>query len=299
MTRLGIDVGGTKVAFRLAAAHRPPRDAAFRWPAPADPAEDWAALAGEVARLRAGADPPISAVGVALPAAVDPAGRVTAWPGRPAWAGLDVGARLRALFPGAAVRWADDGDVAALAEAERARARNAVYLGVGTGVGGGAVLDGRPVLGCEAGHLVVDRSARDERCDCGRFGCVQAAASGPAILRRAARLRGSPVPFAGLRDGLADGARWAAAALEPAWDALAAAVTGLGELLRPEIAVIGGGVAAGLPGFTEAVAERVAGYARPGYAVPSVRPAALGALSSLHGALLLAEREEAGSDRTG
>ncbi|MFB4301795.1 ROK family protein [Actinomadura sp. NTSP31] len=292
MTRLGIDVGGTKVAFRLAAAHGPPRDAAFRWPSPADPAADWTALAGAVARLRGGADPPIAAVGVALPAAVDSAGRVTAWPGRPGWAGLDVGARLRALFPGAAVRWADDGDLAALAEAGRARARNAVYLGVGTGVGGGAVLDGRPVTGCETGHLIVDRSAREDRCDCGRFGCVQAAASGPAILRRATRLRGASVSFAELRAGLADGAGWTTSALEPAWDALATAVTGLGELLHPEIAVIGGGVAAGLPGFTEAVAERVAGYARAGYAPPPVRPAELGALSSLHGALLLAEREE-------
>ncbi|MBW8481271.1 ROK family protein [Actinomadura parmotrematis] len=298
MSRLAIDVGGTKVAFRLAGGDRPPRDAALRWPSPPGPEEDWTALAAEVARLRAGAAP-IGAVGVALPAAVDPGGRVTAWPGRPGWVGVDVGARLRALFPGAAVRWADDGDLAALAEAERAGVRNAVYLGIGTGVGGGAVVDGRPVTGCEVGHLIVDRSAREERCDCGRTGCVQAAASGPAILRRAARLRGAPAAFADLRDGLAAGERWAAGALEPAWDALAAAVTGLGELLHPDIAVIGGGVAAGLPGFAGAVAERAAAYARPGYAAPAVRPAGLGGLSSLHGALLLAEREEARRGRNG
>ncbi|WP_131764108.1 ROK family protein, partial [Actinomadura fibrosa] len=187
---------------------------------------------------------------------------------------------------------------AALAEAGRLRARNAVYLGVGTGVGGGAVLDGRPVPGCEAGHLVVDRSARSQRCDCGRFGCVQAAASGPAILRRAAHLRGAAVSFADLQDGLPAGEPWAVGALEPAWDALAAAVTCLGELLHPDVAVIGGGVAAALPGFTAAIAERAAGYARPGYTPPPVRPAELGALSSLHGALLLAEQEGTNHDRT-
>ncbi|WP_242887706.1 ROK family protein [Actinomadura litoris] len=296
--RLGIDVGGTKVALRLASGGRAPRDTAFRWPSgrPPDPEADWAALAREVARLRAGA--PVGAVGVALPATVGPSGRVTAWPGRPGWAGLDVGARLRALFPGAAVRWADDGDLAALAEAERAGAAGVVYLGVGTGVGGGVVLDGAPVTGCEVGHLVVDRSAREEHCDCGRFGCVQAAASGPAILRRAARLRGRAVAFAELRDALPAGEGWVTGALEPAFDALAAAVTSLGELFHPDVAVLGGGVAAALPGFTEAVAGRVAAYARPGYAPPPVRRAELGGLSSLHGAVLLAEREEAHRGRT-
>ncbi|XVQ06664.1 ROK family protein [Spirillospora sp. CA-255316] len=299
MTRLGIDVGGTKVAFRLVGEDLAPREAGFRWPSPPDPAAgwsaDWDALAGEVARLRAAWGRPITAVGVALPAAVDSAGRVTTWPGRPGWAGLDLGARLGGLFPDAAVRWADDGDLAALAEAGRARSPNVVYLGVGTGVGGGVVLEGRPVPGCEIGHLIVDRRVRGERCDCGRRGCVQAAASGPATLRRAARLRGAAVSFAELREGLLTGARWAAASLERTWDVLAAAVTGLGEIFHPDVAVVGGGFAAGLPGFTGAVAERTAELARPGFPVIPVRQAELGGLSSLHGAVLLAEREEAGA----
>ncbi|GLX11610.1 ROK family protein [Microbispora sp. NBRC 16548] len=295
MTRLGIDVGGTKVAFRLTGAGLPPREARLRWPSPPDPVADLAALTGEVTRLRAAWGRPITAVGVAMPAALDTGGRVTTWPGRPAWAGLDLGARLCELFPGAAVRWADDGDLAALAEAGRARSPNVVYLGVGTGVGGGVVLDGRPVPGCEIGHLIVDRRARDERCDCGRRGCLQAAASGPATLRRAARLRGEPVLYADLREGLRAGARWAVESLDDTWDALAAAVTGLGELFHPEVAVIGGGFAAGLPGFTRAVARRTVRLARRGFPPVPVRRARLGGLSSLHGAVLLAEREETGA----
>ena len=293
MTRLGIDVGGTKVAFRLAAGDRPPQQSAFRWPPGADPDGDWAALEAEVARLRAAWERPITAVGVAMPAAVDASGRVTAWPGRPAWAGLDLASRLRALFPDAAVRWADDGDLAALAEAGHAGSPNVVYLGIGTGVGGGVVLDGRPVPGCEIGHLIVDRRVRGDRCDCGRRGCVQSAASGPATLRRAARLRGAAVSFAELREGLLTGARWAADALERTWDVLAAAVTGLGEIFHPDLAIVGGGFAAGLPGFAGAVADRAAALARPGFPVVPVRRAELGGLSSLHGAVLLAERAEA------
>ncbi|WP_131742552.1 ROK family protein [Actinomadura roseirufa] len=298
MTRLGIDVGGTKVAFRLAGEEPPAREDAFHWPSSpgpdAGPEADWAALAEEVARLRTGWARPITAVGVALPATTDAAGRVTTWPGRPGWAGLNVGARLRGLFPGAAVRWADDGDLAALAEAGRAGSPDVVYIGVGTGVGGGVVLGGRSLAGSEIGHLIVDRSALDERCDCGRHGCLQAVASGPATLRRAARLRGGAVSFADLRGGLLAGAGWAADALAPAWDALGAAVTSLGELLHPDVAVIGGGFGAGLPGFADAVAERVAKYARPGFAAVPVRRAELGGLSSLYGALLLAGQEEDG-----
>ena len=91
------------------------------------------------------------------------------------------------------------GNVAALAEAHAAGRPDLLYLGVGTGVGGGIVLGGRLLPGpsrgsCEIGHLIVDRSAA--RCDCGRRGCVQSVASGPAVLRRAARGRGAEVTFA-------------------------------------------------------------------------------------------------------
>ncbi|MER5355076.1 ROK family protein [Kitasatospora sp. NPDC002551] len=294
---LGIDVGGTKGALRAEAG--PPggpqrtAQAVLRWPAARGADADWAALAGAVARLGERWGGTFSAVGVAVPATVGPDGRVLAWPGRPGWEGFALAPALRRLFPAAEVAWADDGDLAALAEAEHAGCDHLVYLGVGTGVGGGIVHRGAPLPGpargsCETGHLVIDR--RGPRCDCGRRGCLQASASGPATLRRAARLRGAPVDFAGLRTALAEGAPWAEEAVEETCSALAAAAVSLAELVHPELTVLGGGFADGLPGLAARVEAHAAALARPGGPVPAIRPAALGGLSSLHGALALARR---------
>jgi kanosamine 6-kinase len=203
---------------------------------------------------------------------------------------MDLGAALRTLFPAAEVRWADDGDLAALAEARAAGCGDVVYVGVGTGIGGGVLVDGRPLPGlergsCELGHLVVDRSG--PRCACGRRGCVQAVASGPATLRRAARLRGGEVSFEELAEAVAEGRDWAVRSVHEACGAVAAAVVGVCELLSPRLALVGGGFAHGIPGFTDEVARQVGLTTRTGKEV-CVRPAALGALSSLHGAVLLA-----------
>ncbi len=290
MSYLGIDVGGTKVALRTEGDGQEPVTTSFRWPAGGEVREDLAALADQVGRLYETAPAP-AAVGVAMPATLDGAGRVVAWPGRPGWNGLDLRAALAGLFPDSPVRCADDGDLGALAEAAAAHCPDVVYLGVGTGIGGGIVHGGRPFPGpergsCEVGHLIVDRAGPP--CDCGRRGCVQAVASGPATLRRAAELRGREVDFADLLTGLTERQVWAREAVADSCAALAAAVVGLAELAHPQLAVIGGGFAAGVPGFVTQVAERVARLARPGVAPVPVRPAALGGLSSLYGAVRLA-----------
>jgi kanosamine 6-kinase len=292
---LGIDIGGTKVAIRAEGDDARPREAAFYWPSPADVTEDLAALISNIGDLRDRWGKSFDTVGVAMPATLDSSRRVTAWPGRPVWQGLDLDASLRDLFPDAVVRCADDGDLAAIAEADRANCGDLVYLGVGTGVGGGIVVDGRPIPGpergsCELGHVIVDISG--PRCDCGRRGCVQATASGPATLRRAADLKGTPVRFEELRDGFIAAQPWAVSAVEASCVALAAAVVSLGELVHPDLVLIGGGFAAGMPGFVPAVAANARRLTRTGAQTPLIDKAALGGFSSLHGALLLARREE-------
>ncbi|MEV5900396.1 ROK family protein [Streptomyces sp. NPDC052127] len=195
-------MGGTKVALRAEHTDGTVREAGFRWPrAPGGPvraAADLDLLARRIRELCAVAPDELAGVGVAMPATLDTAGVVTAWPNRPDWTGFDLGRVLREVFGTAEVACADDGDLAALAEAHAAGRPDLLYLGVGTGVGGGIVLGGRLLPGpsrgsCEIGHLIVDRSG--EPCDCGRRGCVQSVASGPAVLRRAARARGTEVTF--------------------------------------------------------------------------------------------------------
>ncbi|MBM7441019.1 ROK family protein [Streptomyces sp. HB132] len=296
MTVLGIDVGGTKVALRTDGGTTA-RSAVFPWPPTSSVADDLEALTRNVRALLDDAPQPVEAVGVAMPATVGPDGLVTTWPGRPSWTGLDLRAALHSLFPRSAVLWADDGDLAALAEADEADCQDVVYVGVGTGIGGGIVLDGRLCPGtsrgsCEVGHVIVD--PKGPRCGCGRRGCVQAVASGPATLSRAGHLRGEPVGFAELAEGLRHERDWAVTAIGESCDALAVAIVNLNELIRPSLAVIGGGFADGLPGFADTVAERAHALARPGHPVAQVRAAALGGLSSLRGAVLLARGAHSG-----
>ncbi|WP_253916156.1 ROK family protein [Streptomyces sp. MNP-20] len=288
---LGVDIGGTKVALRVETGDRCVHERAFAWPPRHSAARDLGRLAEQVAEVRTDLGVSFRAVGVAMPATVGPAERVTAWPSRPEWTGTDLGAALRPLFPGAAVAWADDGDLGALAESRASGCADLLYLGVGTGVGGGLVLGGEPCPGLgrgsfEVGHMVVELGG--PRCDCGRRGCLQAVASGPATLRRASRQRGSTAAFDDLVKAWGDGRPWAVTALRRTCRALAAAAVGVQELLQPRLVRVGGGFADGIPGFAGLVAGHVTELARPGRPPLPVEEAALGGLSSLHGAVSLA-----------
>jgi kanosamine 6-kinase len=292
-TWLGVDIGGTKTALRAETGHGLVRDRTFRWTARGVQA-DLTHLAAEVGLLLRQFPAGFDSVGVALPATVDPAGIVTAWPNRPEWVGLDARRAFDELFGGAPVCWADDGELAALAEAQAGGGGRVLYLGVGTGVGGGLVVDGVDGVltrtgSFEIGHLITDPDG--PLCRCGRRGCLQATASGPAILERAGRLRGTQVAFTDLRSGLARGLPWAFEAVDRACHRLAVAVTGVNELLHLDLVVVGGGFAAELPRFVDTIESHVYALARPGVsATPAVRGARLGGLSALHGAVALARR---------
>jgi len=288
---LGVDIGGTKVALRVETDAGCVDESTFPWVPRHSADRDLAQLADRVAELRNRLDVPLRSVGVAMPGTVGPDGRVTAWPSRPEWTGLPLDASLRALFPETSVACADDGDLGALAEARASGCDDLLYIGVGTGVGGGLVLGGAlcPGLGrgsFEIGHMIVEMDGTE--CVCGRRGCLQAMASGAMTLRRAADLRRADVSFDALRQALRDGRPWAVRAVDRTVRALAAAVAGVQELVHPKRALIGGGFAAGLPEIVGWVAEHLAALARPGQLPLPVEAASLGGLSSLRGAVSLA-----------
>lgn len=289
---LGIDIGGTKVALRAESADGRAEEHLFTWPHDdGGPDRDLARLADGVATLTARTGEGFRTAGVALPATVGPDGRVTAWPTRPSWTGLALGPALGALVSGAGVAWADDGDVGALAEAEAADCADLLYVGVGTGIGGGLVLGGRLCPGpgrgsFELGHLVV--APGGPLCVCGRQGCLQAIASGPATLARAGRLRGGPVAYGELLEALRTDRPWAVAAVDATCVALATAIMGVTELLHPDLVVLGGGFTAGIDYLVDRTVTYLEPLSRPGRPAPPVAAARLGGLSSLRGAVLLA-----------
>ncbi len=139
--------------------------------------------------------------------------------------------------------------------------RNVVGLTLGTGIGGGLIIDGKLYHGSsdvagELGHVTIESNGR--RCGCGNYGCLEAYASGPAIAARTreALASGEPSILAEMCDG--DLARITAATVYAAsakGDALASDVvretarflgTGLANFLNifnPDVVVLAGGVA--------------------------------------------------------
>lgn len=194
--RLGIDIGGTKVALALAdGSERALGEARLATAPSGDAQRDLARIAEAAQALVAsrGAGQPLEIVGVSLPGGVDASGGfVRNPPNLPGWDGAPVRALLeRAL--GAPVALENDANAAALAEWRFGAARgaqNAIYLTMSTGVGGGLILGGRLHrgdlnLGGEVGHMPV--VWQGERCACGLRGCVEAMIGGAAWAKRLAR----------------------------------------------------------------------------------------------------------------
>ena len=120
---------------------------------------------------------------------------------------------------------------------------------VSTGVGGGLVVDGKPMIGqsgnaAHIGHMVVDQDG--EACACGSYGCVEAYASGPRMVARAKR-RGwradEDVDAAVLAADAASGDELALAIFDDGAQALAAGIVATAVTVDLTTVVIGGGVA--------------------------------------------------------
>ena len=133
----------------------------------------------------------------------------------------------------------------------RARGRHLVHFVVGTGIGGGMVVDGRLFNGSHNfagayGHIKVDRSATTP-CVCGGTGCVETYAAAPAIARAASELGISleEPGGRGVRElgGLARGGSEAARqAFRAAGEWLGIAIASVANVCDPEIVTVGGGV---------------------------------------------------------
>lgn len=238
----------------------------------------------------------IASVGVGTPGGVDREGVIVGIAANiSGWYGTRLGEEITAMAHApCSVR--NDGNIAAFAEwaVRGGRSRGLLFVGLGTGIGGGYIEDGRILGGrndmaLEIGHIVVEPRGRS--CNCGVDGCSEAYASGPSIGRIAAALgrgedaalgtlvraaapaqawQGSPLAARALSGELfnarevyeayAVGDPLALAADAIASEALARAIsTGL-AMLAPDTVVIGGGVLAGAPHLVARIAELVPRY---------------------------------------
>jgi glucokinase len=244
---LGLDLGGTNIKWVVLDPDGTPlADGMLPTEGKGGPARviERLALAGRQAIAAAG---PISTAGVGVPGIYDEAEGVirffTNLPGP--WAGHPMAAPLSEAL-GVPVRLINDARAFTLAEARVGAGRGcASLIGVtlGTGVGGGIVLDGRLVLGYngtagEIGHQVIDMRPEAPRCGCGNTGCLEAFVGAPRLAQAAGTATAVEAFAADER-----GEPRAHAAVEAWIDHLAIGLANLVTVLTPDRIVLGGGVA--------------------------------------------------------
>ena len=242
-----------------------------------------AGLCATAEELAADADP--AAIGLVVPGVVDEAAGIAVYSANFGWRDLPLRARLEE-HTGLPVAFGHDVRAGGLAEAALGAARGVrdfLFLALGTGIAGAAVLDGRPYAGGgyagEIGHVVVEPGGRE--CGCGARGCLETVASARAIAERYG------ASAAEVADRCAAGDPRARAVWQRAVDALADALAMYVSVLAPELIVVGGGLSeAGdqlLPPLDDALGKRLTFHRRP-----RLCRAALGDQAGRLGAALLA-----------
>ena len=203
----GIDIGGTKVlgvalgtGEAIVAETRVPTPTGTREIVGSHVADAVAEVAAELDRTlgRDAATTDLAPVGVGAPGMVDRHGRLCFAPNLPQAHGVDWTELIGPRLPGRRVLIENDANLAVLAEQRLGAARayrHVVMVTLGTGIGGGIVIDGRVEVGSagfagEIGHMVVDPAGPP--CPCGRRGCWERYASGAGLglLAREAALAG-------------------------------------------------------------------------------------------------------------
>ena len=228
----------------------------------------------------------LAAVGLAVPGQIDQAtgisimpATMTAWREQPLRDALADGLGVEVLL---------ENDANALAYGEYLAAGNwqSTVLGVavGTGIGAGVVIGGRPhrgATGCagEIGHIRIEN--HDERCTCGRGGCVAALASGKALIRqlRGDGVRSLPDVIRRVESGAPHAVAMATDAGRLVGTVLATVVT----ILNPHMVRVGGEIGALAPfraGLAETLTEQAHEVAARGL---DVGPAVLGEQAPLVG----------------
>ncbi len=313
---IGLDLGGSSAKLALVSEQgKALCQETVLTPASSDPLVVLAPIAAAVDRLRAEAERrslAVSALGCGVPGNLDPARERILYNNVAALDGFALAPWLHERF-GLPVSLDNDACAAATGEAalvEPGQARRVLFVTVGSGIGVVLLIDGaivRLVEGVtgDAGHVVVDQGSR-ERCPVGCHGCLETVASGLAIgragRRAAAEGRSALLARALKSRGEVTGADVSAAAEagDPAArDIIAQAGRWLGvglaswaPIYRPELVIVGGGVARAGAEWLAAAVATMRELGMPYYVKDvAVRVAALGNQAGVIGAALMALRE--------
>jgi glucokinase len=206
--------------------------------------------------------PQIQAVGIGFPGFIDPkTGILAQSPNLPGLLDVNLGADLGQLL-GLKVRVENDANAAAYGEyCQLGQPPGGVlYLGLGTGVGSGLVLNGNVWAGqhgyaMEAGHIIVEPGGHV--CGCGNRGCVEQYTSATAISQAYAAHSGQSLTAQEIAGLATEGDQAARATFTLAGEKLAQMLATVLKIVDIEHVVIGGGVIAAWPLMEEAFAQRL------------------------------------------
>lgn len=266
MIRIGIDLGGTNIAAGIVNENG---EILFKSSVPTGASRPKEEIIDDIALLcrnlckDAEVDfDSVESVGIAVPGGVDEKNGVIILTPNIPFSGLPICDILSKKLDGKKVTLANDANAATLAEVLAGAAKgadNAVMITLGTGVGGGIVIDkkiysGSNGLAGELGHFVIQMGG--EKCGCGRRGCFEAYASATALIRMTKdelntcfmsgeatlMAESSRITARTAFDAFKAGDAAAARVIERYIDALSNGIISLINIFQPDVFIIGGGV---------------------------------------------------------
>ena len=260
---IGVDLGGTNIAAALVSEDGAivkrsgrPSNAAKGAPAVIE------GLLQTCGDLQAGEAGEPAAIGLGIPGTVDSdRGEIIFTPNLPL-SGVNISGEIRKKYS-CPIYLGNDANCAALGETVAGGARNAknvVFITLGTGIGGGVVIDGRLYTGasgagCELGHMLLYAGGR--QCTCGRRGCWETYASATGLVITAAEYMeknrdsvlwslcgGNTAQLSGkvIFGAYRDGDSTALKIIETYTQQLAEGIVSLINMFEPEMVCVGGGV---------------------------------------------------------
>ena len=221
------------------------------------------------------------------------------------WGERNVSAQLSGLLDGLKVLAGNDANVAALGEiwmGAAKGAKNAVMVTLGTGVGGGVVVNGKVIdgvhgAGGEIGHITVNRH-ETAVCGCGKRGCLEQYSSATGVVRCMKKLldenpdtpcvlRGTEFAAKDVFDAARNGDALAAREVDEMSDTLGMALANIASTVDPEAFLVGGGVARAGDVLFAPLNKHFQEYAFKSCRETPIKQASLGNDAGIYGAVRL------------
>nr|WP_277613529.1 ROK family protein [Mediterraneibacter agrestimuris] len=232
--------------------------------------------------------------GVGIPGTIDRKNGVVRYSNNIRWENVEIVKEIGKYLP-IPIKIANDADCAALGEAVAGAGKecqDVIMITLGTGVGGGIIIDGniyegKGSGGSELGHMVIVEDGQP--CTCGRKGCLETYASATALMREAKHATGKDLTPKEIFEGAENGNTILKEVVDTYIRRLGIGIVNIVNIFRPQLVLLGGG----LPGQGRSLTEPLRKIVREGCfggakgELPEIEIGALGNEAGMIGAASL------------